>query len=597
MKSQQQQEEEILNQPEEMTCTMRTYHKTSTPPPPLPSSSSEFVLPPSHSQQQHRRRISSDTTTTTKTGLPELILTHVHCYNMKMKMNKIPSSSSSPNLKDMMINGTGSDNAFTTDAATTDASSISNNFTSIPFSKRFDSFGSSHERSKSFRNNINSMDPQQHQQQQQRFSRSNSPSLRQRGSSCDMNIQQSHHQHHHQVLKEKIIIPVNDIAKVHVHNYDDDDNDDNNDNNNGKNTKKNKRKSNSSNTNTKGTKNEEQNYKRTIGITTVSSGWYYEFIMESMNEQLVLITFLKVNSLSSTSSSTATKVMGATAGGNKTKIEFVPLLKNQNQNNQNDDDATRRTVDSSIIHKNCDSSSSKNVTSNVTNNTNDNTATATATATATTTENGGDNDYDIDVLNRSIELNPSNLTQTTQQSNKSFDVETFTAKRMKERLKRDSISEKVERRMHRFISSLEELSSSFNKCACGCFYDDPTSTVTTVKSAVVMSSSIDKNHGGCRSRRNTASTVSSSDNQNDDIDDDVPNVIDPVTMTTTSTKYEFGNSNNSGMVKKKQHQEEFMMYAQLPSGLSVESPSEDDYSYSSAAVDILRPVPILTKDI
>ena len=519
--------------------------------------------------------------------------------NMK-KMNKIPSSVSSPNLKEIMINGKGSsdNNAFpaaataaTTIDATTDvdadaSSSIStNNYTPIPFSKRFDSFGSSHERSKSFR----SMDQQQQQQQQQRFSRSNSPSLRQRRSSCDTTIQQQSHQHHHQVLKEKIIIPVNDIAKVHIHNHDDD----------GKNTKKNTKRKSSSNSNTNTTtKNEEQNYKRTIGITTASSGWYYEFIMESMNEQLVLITFLKVNSLSTSST---TKVMAATTGGggrNKPNIEFVPLLKHHNHNHNNQDGtATRSAADISNIHKYGDSSSSNNVTNN--NSTNDNTATTTTTTTGVDGDN--DNDNYIDLLNRSIESNPSNLTQTTQQSNKSlFDVETFTAKRMKERLKRDTISEKVERRMHRFISSLEELSNTFNKCACGCLYDDedPTSTAVAIVKSAVISSSLDKNSHGGRSRRNTASTVSSSDNQNNDIDDDdqqhhQQQQQQPVTMTTTNIKYEFG----SGSLKKRQDQEELMRYAQIPSGLSVESPSEDDYSYSSGVVDILHPVRILTRDI
>ena len=50
---------------------------------------------------------------------------------------------------------------------------------------------------------------------------------------------------------------------------------------------------------------------------------------------------------------------------------------------------------------------------------------------------------------------PSNLTQNTQ-SSKSFDVEAFTANRMAERLQSESLAEKVQRRIHRLVSSLEE---------------------------------------------------------------------------------------------------------------------------------------------
>lgn len=56
---------------------------------------------------------------------------------------------------------------------------------------------------------------------------------------------------------------------------------------------------------------------------------------------------------------------------------------------------------------------------------------------------------------------PSNLTQNTQ-SSKSFDVEAFTANRMAERLQSESVAEKVQRRIHRLVSSLEE--SEYWKC-------------------------------------------------------------------------------------------------------------------------------------
>jgi hypothetical protein len=51
---------------------------------------------------------------------------------------------------------------------------------------------------------------------------------------------------------------------------------------------------------------------------------------------------------------------------------------------------------------------------------------------------------------------PSNITQNTCSTNISFDVEAFTASRMAERLKSESISEKVQRRIHRLVNSLEE---------------------------------------------------------------------------------------------------------------------------------------------
>jgi hypothetical protein len=51
---------------------------------------------------------------------------------------------------------------------------------------------------------------------------------------------------------------------------------------------------------------------------------------------------------------------------------------------------------------------------------------------------------------------PSNTTQSTNSTNKSFDVEAFTASRMAERLQSESITEKVQRRIYRLVTSLEE---------------------------------------------------------------------------------------------------------------------------------------------
>mmetsp|Transcript_4320 Transcript_4320/g.4882 ORF Transcript_4320/g.4882 Transcript_4320/m.4882 type:complete len:556 (+) Transcript_4320:142-1809(+) len=508
-----QREEEILNQPEEMTCTMRTWHKTSTPP----------------------KRKSSDTTTaatnqsssssSSLSGLPELILTRIY-----YKHRKILSSGSSSNISDMNKGGL--------DIRKTDT-----NKKPIPLSKKFASFGSSEPRSKSFGLSDNIMDQSQHTH----FSISNGrSSLRQRGNGCDIQRQQ-------QQSKEKIIISLDNIAKVHV-NSDNDDRDG-----------KNKRKSrNNGNTVTKN--NEEQNHERTIGITTASSGWYYEFTMESMNEHLVLLTFLKINS-----SSTASLI------GKTPKIEFVPLKKK------------KQTADDQNDNENNGDNNGKNAS--ITHNSNGKT---------TTTNN-------LDDFVRSIELNASNLTQTTQQSNKSFDVETFTAKRMTERLKRESLSEKVERRMHRLVSSLGELSSTFTKCACGCFGD-------SIFTTSLAPSSFDKNHSrSCHCRNTTNSTVSLSDDDehnNNNITANPPS-RNSNNDNDTTTKYKFddknsnavtvpvvvgggggGGSNSSSSFMKK-NREELMRYAQLPSGLSVESP--DDYGEYSDSLPSPRPVPILTR--
>mmetsp|Transcript_4241 Transcript_4241/g.10573 ORF Transcript_4241/g.10573 Transcript_4241/m.10573 type:complete len:449 (-) Transcript_4241:315-1661(-) len=68
-----------------------------------------------------------------------------------------------------------------------------------------------------------------------------------------------------------------------------------------------------------------------------------------------------------------------------------------------------------------------------------------------------------------ISRTPSNGTHDTSHSNRSFDVEAFTAKRMAERLKSESIGEKVQRRVHRLVTSFEELSCAITECtACGC---------------------------------------------------------------------------------------------------------------------------------
>lgn len=60
------------------------------------------------------------------------------------------------------------------------------------------------------------------------------------------------------------------------------------------------------------------------------------------------------------------------------------------------------------------------------------------------------------INDQDIHRTPSNVTNNTSHSNRSFDVEAFTAKRMSERLKSESIGEKLQRRVHRLVSSFEE---------------------------------------------------------------------------------------------------------------------------------------------
>jgi hypothetical protein len=75
------------------------------------------------------------------------------------------------------------------------------------------------------------------------------------------------------------------------------------------------------------------------------------------------------------------------------------------------------------------------------------------------------NDQEI-LLSRS----PSNLTLNTSHSNRSYDVEAFTATRMSERLQSESIGEKVQRRVHRLVSGFEECKysrASFNGLISG----------------------------------------------------------------------------------------------------------------------------------
>jgi len=129
------------------------------------------------------------------------------------------------------------------------------------------------------------------------------------------------------------------------------------------------------------------------------------------------------------------------------------------------------------------------------------------------------------------------------------------------------------------------VSSSFNKCACGCFGDSSV--------IVEQSITIEKEMSSHRPRRNTASTVSSFDDLK----------VDPaLSLHNSNTKYELATSNNNtAAISKKNKQAELMKYAQLPSGLSVESHDSLEESLSGGNYAALlfppRPptVPILTK--
>ena len=197
---------------------------------------------------------------------------------------------------------------------------------------------------------------------------------------------------------EEVTIPVDDLIRVYAHS----------DQGSSSKGRKNKRRKTRTINNVIDSSKEELN-ERTIGIATKSFG-SYELRAESSNEQLVLMTFIRANVP-------------------KGKVVFV----------QNADMFSKGTI-------------RKSDCSDVADNSTDNRNLKNANKSTGAGNNGDDNFYQSMI----IEQNSSNFTQSTGQSQKSFDVEEFTAKRMSERLKSESLSEKIERRMHRFISSLEE---------------------------------------------------------------------------------------------------------------------------------------------
>ena len=203
-------------------------------------------------------------------------------------------------------------------------------------------------------------------------------------------------------VKEDMTIPINDIIKVFIRREDDGK----------KQKKKNTRKRSSSTAKKDNSVKEECRRPPTICITTFASG-SYELLMESANEQLVLITFLKAN---------------ATNGN----VSFVE---------ETDGDHGHSKRDSHKKEKNSKETDDSDKECGIVGESIQNDA----------KEENGMEGYQSMV----IESNPSNLTAQSS-GERSFDVEALTAKTMAERLETESMVEKVERRMYRVVSSLDD---------------------------------------------------------------------------------------------------------------------------------------------
>lgn len=426
--------QQIGRQLEEMTCTMRKWHKAT--------SSSE------HQSPQMKKYCSK-----TKKDDAELILTTAYC-----------------NTRDHSYG----------------CSSVADENTPIPLSRRFASFGG----------------PDIVCEQQEQEEQTTRP-IRQRAYSNDTHQYRTGIQ---QNSKKELIISVNDITKIRTH--------EEGDGKNSKITKRNRSKNGSS-------CNREHRGRRTISIETTSSG-SYELLMESTNELLVLMTFLKVNA-------------------KKGKVAFIRKT-DDNDCDRTSANTTKRTKNSTSKKYSISGDESPNQDK------------------TTKDKNESVGDHDVLSVKRTIEPSPSNLTHDTAQTDgeKSMDVEAFTAKRMTERMERETLAEKVERRMHRLVSSLEELADSVSKCtcACGCFGD---SGVVMDQSISIGKSSIGKEKSSVtfsRVRENTASTVALSEYPDNDIDSSMyQDLQDPS--------------------ERLEQRREFLINAQLPFGLSVES--EDNF--------------------
>jgi len=314
-------------------------------------------------------------------------------------------------------------------------------------------------------------------------------------------------------FQEEVTIPLNDIIRVTTRGEDG-----------GKKPKSGKKRSTS-------TSSKEECRQPAITITTCTSE-SYELLMESTNEQLVLLTFLKVNSA-------------------KGKVSFAA---------ESDDEGDCK-IDSpqNETSKNIDSGKTRNIVYE------------------SSSPKGVTDDYQP-----MIESNPSNLTQNTSASQKSFDVEALTSKKMTERLKTESLLEKLERRVYRLFTSLEDVSSSFTKCACGCLGE------TTLDNAIV----IDKTNSPHR-RRNTASTIDLSENDKLEVNPSSSSKVEPNTDAAEPPIAGY-------TMAKQPTRDEMLLYSQLPSGLSVEV--DDDPVVDMVPSDTLmrssrHAVPVLASDI
>lgn len=311
-------------------------------------------------------------------------------------------------------------------------------------------------------------------------------------------------------FKEELTIPVKDIIKISTPDEDDD-----------KNKKSPKRRNFFKKTlSSKGFSRDQ----KTIRITTSSFG-SYELLMESTNERLVLMTFLKVNLKNLTAANADDPQKGNTIGIDRMRSNGTL----SDRIRRSFSERVRRSFSETIdLKKSID-------------------------------------EFPFALL---VESNSSNVTSATTPSqlsngSGSFDVEAFTAKRMSERLEKETLTEKLEQRMHRIVSSIDELSTSLTKCACLCFVDHTLSPGKENRS---------------RTRRNTDSTVSSSEDTLEvdpalsTEEPDLPQPVSPprrkTTTTTVTTTPTTGNDPATPTRAK------LMLFAQLPSGLSVEADDE-----------------------
>lgn len=292
---------------------------------------------------------------------------------------------------------------------------------------------------------------------------------------------------------------------------------------------------------------EESCQQPSICITTSTSGTY-ELLMESTNEQLVVKTFIQVNS-----------GIG--------KVSFVTGT---------DDDE----------HLDCNQKNKRlkikygDDTDNIVD------------------ESGHNDANNEDNMNQFksmvLESGPSDLTHGTSHSNGSFDMEAFTAKRMNERLKTESLTEKLERRLHRIISSIDEITSTFANCACGCFSD-----------SAVYNINIEKEMAP-RSRRNTESTVSLSDNGK--TDDDPETITDDLPMSRSASPIQptsdQAKSRYESFAPLKEEAVQAHSQLRMPSGLSLSAESDeymDDVPLfgDNYYTELMRPraVPVMASDV